>query len=87
MENLLTRDRYVFRCGRWLSKNEDDKQIIRELPADGPGIEKPLPVTKYNVDVYTGDQRNAGTDANVFINIFGKIGDTGGNNQYETYNC
>ena len=78
MENLKTNKRYVFRCGRWLSKNDDDKQTIRELPAEGPGISKPLPVVKYAVDVYTGDKRYAGTDANVFINIFGDIGDTGG---------
>jgi len=78
MENMKTKKRYIFRCGRWLSKKEDDKQIIRELPAEGPGIKKPLPVVKYMVDVYTGKQMTAGTDANVFINIFGEIGDTGG---------
>lgn len=78
MENLKTKKRYMFHCGRWLSKKEDDKSIIRELPAEGPGIKKPLPVTKYMVDVYTGNVLNAGTDANVFINIIGEIGDTGG---------
>jgi hypothetical protein len=30
------------------------------------------------VDVYTGNKTGAGTDANVFINIFGDCGDTGG---------
>jgi hypothetical protein len=78
MENLKTNKRYIFHCGRWLSKKEDDKQIVRELPAEGPGIKRPLPVVKYMVDVYTGNVRNAGTDANVFINIFGECGDTGG---------
>jgi hypothetical protein len=78
MENLNTKKRYVFPCGRWLSKKEDDKQIIRELPASGPGISKPLPVVKYAVDVYTGNKSGAGTDANVFINIMGDCGDTGG---------
>ena len=78
MENLTTKERFVFRCGRWLSKKEDDKQIIRELPAEGPGISRPLPLIKYTVDVYTGSKSNAGTDANVFIDIFGDVGDTGG---------
>ena len=78
MENLKTNKRYLFRCGRWLSKDDDDKQIIRELPAEGPGISKPLPVVKYMVDVHTGKKAGAGTDANVFINIFGECGDTGG---------
>ena len=31
----------------------------------------------YEVSVYTGDKRGAGTDANVFLNIFGERGDTG----------
>ena len=27
--------------------------------------------------MYTGDKRGAGTDANIFVNIFGELGDTG----------
>ena len=34
-------------------------------------------VVKYLVQVYTGDKRYAGTDANVFLNVFGEQGDTG----------
>ncbi|CAF2908011.1 unnamed protein product [Rotaria sp. Silwood2] len=77
MDNLKTNQRYTFHCGRWLSKTEDDKQIIRELPAEGPGISRLLPVVQYIVDVYTGNKNSAGTDANVFINIYGECGDTG----------
>lgn len=79
MENLETNEHYRFRCGRWLSKTVDDKQLIREVPAEGPGILNPLPIVRYIVDVYTGDKLKAGTDANVFINIYGDQGDTGGN--------
>lgn len=32
---------------------------------------------KYTVEVYTGDMRGGGTDANVFITIFGDQGDSG----------
>lgn len=32
---------------------------------------------KYVVDVYTGDQLRAGTNANVFIQMFGDKGDSG----------
>jgi hypothetical protein len=78
MENLNTHHRSIFPCGRWLSKTDDDKQIVRELPAQDPGIKKPLPVVKYMVDVHTGKKAGAETDANVFINIFGECGDTGG---------
>ncbi|CAF2821092.1 unnamed protein product [Rotaria sp. Silwood2] len=77
MTNLKTNEQYRFLCGRWLSKIEDEKQIIRELPAEGPGISRSLPIIKYIVDVYTGNKPNAGTDANVFINIYGECGDTG----------
>ena len=34
-------------------------------------------MTTYQIDVYTGDRAKAGTDANVFINLFGKAGSTG----------
>lgn len=33
--------------------------------------------TSYKVTVRTGDVRGAGTDANVYVQIFGKKGDTG----------
>lgn len=36
-----------------------------------------LAATSYHVSVKTGDVRLAGTDANVFIKIFGSSGDTG----------
>ena len=32
---------------------------------------------QYSVHVYTGNKFNAGTDANVYITIFGENGDTG----------
>ena len=32
---------------------------------------------KYEIRVFTGDVKNAGTDANVFMTIFGEYGDTG----------
>ena len=32
---------------------------------------------QYVVSVYTGNKHGAGTDANVFINLFGEQGDTG----------
>ena len=32
---------------------------------------------KYKVHVFTGDVKNAGTDANVFVTLFGDLGDTG----------
>lgn len=37
----------------------------------------PFSGTRYEIKVYTGDVIGAGTDADVFINIFGEYGDTG----------
>ena len=34
-------------------------------------------VRKYKVHVFTGDVKGAGTDANVFITIYGEYGDSG----------
>ena len=31
----------------------------------------------YQVFVHTGDKRGTGTNANIFLNIFGELGDTG----------
>ena len=39
----LTREKYSFTCGRWLDINEDDNEIIREMPAVGANIPEPLP--------------------------------------------
>lgn len=77
MENLNTNKRYIYRCGKWFSKTDPNKPNIRELAAEGPGISRVLPILKYTVEVHTGNKGAAGTDANVFINIFGEMGDTG----------
>ena len=42
MENARSSIKCSFKCNRWLSKNEEDHQIIRELPAIIQGKE-PLP--------------------------------------------
>lgn len=39
----LTTEKYSFTCGRWLDVNEDDNEIVRELPAISLLIDEPLP--------------------------------------------
>ncbi|KAG7241182.1 hypothetical protein INR49_025925, partial [Caranx melampygus] len=73
----LTMEEYSFECGRWLDINEDDNEIVRELPATGALIEDPLPLIKYRVTICTGNVSGSGTDASVFLNIIGDLGDTG----------
>lgn len=36
-----------------------------------------FPVHKYRVHVITGDAKGAGTDANVFLTLYGQYGDSG----------
>uniref|UniRef100_I3JKU2 Lipoxygenase homology PLAT domains 1 n=1 Tax=Oreochromis niloticus TaxID=8128 RepID=I3JKU2_ORENI len=62
----LTMEKYSFECGRWLDINEDDNEIVRELPATG-----------YRVTICTGNVSGSGTDATVFLNVLGDLGDTG----------
>ncbi|XP_056875603.1 lipoxygenase homology domain-containing protein 1 [Takifugu flavidus] len=73
----LTMEKYSFQCGRWLDVNEDDNEIIRELPAAGALVAEPLPLIKYRVTICTGNVSGGGTDASVFLNVIGDLGDTG----------
>ncbi|XP_033890281.3 lipoxygenase homology domain-containing protein 1-like [Acipenser ruthenus] len=73
----LSKEKYTFNCGRWLDMNEDDNEIIRELPAEGLLVKKPLPIVKYRITIYTGTKSGSGTDASVFICLHGDMGDTG----------
>lgn len=77
LENIDTKERYVFVCNRWLAVDEDDGEIVREMPAESEHIKKPLPLVNYKVEVHTGNKSGAGTNADVFLNLFGEFGDTG----------
>lgn len=41
----LTKEKYNFPCERWLDTNEDDNEVVRELPACGEIVPEPLPRT------------------------------------------
>nr|XP_057926865.1 lipoxygenase homology domain-containing protein 1 isoform X2 [Doryrhamphus excisus] len=73
----LTKEKYKFPCERWLDTNEDDNEVVRELPATGELIAEPLPLIKYRVTICTGTLGGSGTDASVFLNLIGERGDTG----------
>lgn len=42
----LTKEKYNFTCERWLDTNEDDNEVVRELPARGGHVPEPLPRTR-----------------------------------------
>jgi len=67
---------YRFNCGAWLSL-KDKGDVVKEIPASGKLIPKPAKLVQYSVIVTTGKKIGAGTNAVVFINIFGALGDTG----------
>ncbi|KAK2899220.1 hypothetical protein Q8A67_010638 [Cirrhinus molitorella] len=73
----LTKETFKFPCERWLDANEDDNEVVRELPATGDLIPEPLPLIKYRITVYTGNVSGGGTDAHVFLCLIGDQGDTG----------
>jgi len=68
-----------FLCGRWLAKDEDDGQIVREIAASGQDGVSYTPAITYTIRVFTGNyyglfypfsllkgtRRGSGTDANV----------------------
>ncbi|ELT98105.1 hypothetical protein CAPTEDRAFT_225952 [Capitella teleta] len=76
MEDINTGEELKFRCQRWMSRDEDDHEICRELPVIR-NREPVRPVMDYDIQVVTGDLWNAGTEANVYVTIYGKYGDTG----------
>ncbi|CAL8318268.1 unnamed protein product [Lota lota] len=68
--------RFYFPCNNWLSQEEADNLIVRDLL----GSLNPMDIPKFNkyiVSVFTADMKGSGTDADVFLNIFGEHGDTG----------
>jgi hypothetical protein len=66
--------KHVFSCDRWLAVDEDDGAVERELfPTEAETYKAKMPV---EFRIFTSDVRNAGTDANVFIAVYGDKGKT-----------
>ena len=59
-----------FNCQRWFSKKEDDGKIEREFTLGQNNM-----VFMHKLQIYTGDKLKAGTDANVWIQLYaeGKV--------------
>ena len=61
---------WVFGCRSWLATDEGDGQIARTL-IEGQESALTVKTHPYRVRTYTSDKRNAGTDANVFVELMG----------------
>lgn len=64
----------VFPCDRWLAKDEEDGKIERILKENTSLREERGPKNVWEVSVYTSNKKNAGTDANVFLMLYGDRG-------------
>ena len=65
---------YYFVCGKWLAKDHEDGKTVRELrPLDAQLYAARVP---YEVTVVTGDQQDAGTDAGIYMIVYGLDGST-----------
>jgi lipoxygenase homology domain-containing protein 1 len=70
--------RYEFPVGKWLTLNEDGRVIkCAERQEDLVSQKRHRHTTTYQVIVYTGKAKSAGTDANVSMILYGTLGDTG----------
>ena len=65
---------YYFACHRWLSRDEDDGLIERDL-CPGEAESHDLDV-QYTAEVFTSDITGAGTDADVSLVLFGHLGNS-----------
>ncbi|XP_041435163.1 lipoxygenase homology domain-containing protein 1-like [Xenopus laevis] len=68
--------RVYFPCNNWLSKEDGDGLYVRDLLGSFDPMDVPK-TNKYIARVFTGAANGSGTDADVFLNIFGEKGDTG----------
>ena len=86
MQNAITGEVLTFDFnGRFLSRDEDDKDLSRELPVDMPGSgQEPLPVIRYEINVVTSDTEDSETDARVYLCLFGEFGDCGRRQLYRS---
>ena len=57
--------------------DEDDGEISREIAASTEDGVASAPLSYYKISTVTGDRRGAGTDANVYIILYGEKGDSG----------
>ncbi len=83
----------VFPCERWLARDEDDGKTERVLKENTSLREMHEAKSVWEVSVYTSNMKNAGTDANVFLMIYGDQGKTdelalrGDRGQFESGRC
>lgn len=69
-------EKLYFGCGQWLSRTQGDGLIERALDPS-PSPTPHLLRHAYRMDIFTGTMRGAGTDANIFVTLYGNKGTSG----------
>uniref|UniRef100_A0A8C4MAP9 Lipoxygenase homology domains 1 n=1 Tax=Equus asinus asinus TaxID=83772 RepID=A0A8C4MAP9_EQUAS len=69
---------------KWFKPGVINKMALPEMTAEGPTVRRIMGMARYRVTVCTGELEGAGTDANVYLCLFGDVGDTG---ERLLYNC
>lgn len=80
-ESNFSRFRYFFHCDAQIPLAAKKDQFLtfecyKSVESFASKVRKLVPV-KYEIIVITGDVKSAGTDANVFVTIYGVNGDSG----------
>ncbi|XP_069117526.1 lipoxygenase homology domain-containing protein 1-like [Argopecten irradians] len=70
--DMKTGQEWTFYCKNWLSLHIPDYCIKRDLM----GEEKQIPQEEYVITVATGKKMMAGTDANIFVTLYGSQGES-----------
>jgi len=75
VRNESTGQEWNFDVNQWFDKSRGDKLIVRELfPMAGSG--QVSDKIGYEVSIVTANKHGAGTEANVFVQVFGSSGET-----------
>ncbi|KAM6171655.1 oxygen-regulated protein 1 isoform 2-T2 [Erethizon dorsatum] len=76
MQHIKSKKILDFVANAWLSQIQADGDLVCELPVIKEG--RPIfPVVRYHVDVYTGQLKQAETEAEVSLCLYGERGDSG----------
>ncbi|CAF1522163.1 unnamed protein product [Adineta ricciae] len=76
IETSISSEISRFPCYCWLGKNKDGGVIERQLTSSNV-TGKPITIISYKITVVTGDKDRSGTDAKVFLTIYGDKEDSG----------
>jgi hypothetical protein len=67
--------KYIFQAGRWLDTDKDDGKTEVEIFPNKDKVEDYKAKVPYEFVVYTSDVSGAGTDSNVYVALYGSMGE------------